>query len=258
MRFALFLWAGLASVLIAQAPSPLKFDIVSIEASAPGSAIQVTATPGGNFAYQAAPLKLMLMQAFEVQENQISGDPSWAESERWDIRAKVENEPRQLGPSEVNPRLRALLVERFGLKTHRETQEQPVLALALAKGGAKLKRATESRGSLVGSVRAGLFRGSGVGLVRLTQVLAASLGRPMLDKTGLSGEFDFELTFSPGSVPDLGWPGNRPSAADQPADDPAKPALFAALEEQLGLKIESTKGPVEMLIIDHVERPSEN
>lgn len=258
IRFALCPCVVFGCVLVAQSVPDLRFDVVAIKRSAPGSRINATATPGGNFAYQAAPVKLMMMQAFEVQETQINGDPDWAEAELWDVTAKVENEARQLTPADVNPRLRALLAERFALKTHRETQQQPVFALVLAKGGHKMNRTAEARGSLVGSVRASMFRASGVGLGRFIQVLAASLGRPVLDKTGLSGEFDFEMSFSPDSVPDRGWPGNRPNAADQPPGDPTKPSLFVALEEQLGLKLESTKGPVEMLVIDHVERPSEN
>ncbi len=258
IAFALWPLAVLAAALPAQVPSEPKFDIVSIKPSAPGARMRADSPAGGTFVYQAAPLKLMMMQAFEVQETQITGDPDWAESALWDVTAKVENESRPLGPAAVNPRLRALLAERFGLKTHRETKQEPVFALVLAKGGPKMKRAGEARGSLVGSVRVSFFRGAGVGLARLTQVLAASLGRPVVDRTGLSGEFDFELSFSPDSVPDRGWPGNRPTAADQPPGDPSKPTLFVALEEQLGLKLESTKGPVEMLVVDHVERPSEN
>jgi uncharacterized protein (TIGR03435 family) len=163
----------------------------------------------------------------------------------------------------MRERLRALLAERFQLTLHRETKEQSVYALVVAKGGPKLqqgqaKEATGPRGPMMRMGR-GELSGQGVELEMLTRTLSSQLGRTVIDRTGLKGNFDFKLTWTPDPGQSAGPPGGLPAGADAPPPpDPNGPSVFTALQEQLGLRLESQKGPVEMLVIDRVEKPSEN
>ena len=172
--------------------------------------------------------------------------------------------------------LQVLLADRFGLVIHRETQELPVYTLVIAKNGPKLQVAkpgaaypngiklppgTEAAGVWV--MRQGVggsftITAQAIPLASLVPQLSFNAGRPVLDKTGLVGKYDFTLTYSldqnqfqsPGSAPN-----GQPSATPP---DPSGPSLFTALQEQLGLKMEAGKGPVEIIVIDHAERPSGN
>jgi len=211
----------------------------------------------------------------------IKGGPGWINSERYTINAKAEGNPSQ--EMLKGPMLQALLEDRFKLKLHRETREIPIYALTVAKGGPKLQPFKEGTctprdwdqglslptlasgqkpycaGSGKTPGRVGAFRtgpNSATVDVRAISVGAFSkflpLGRPVIDKTGIMGLFDFLLEFAPDeSTPGFG--------ADTPADDPAGgPSIFTAVQEQFGLKLEPAKGPEESLVIDSVERPSEN
>ncbi len=185
------------------------------------------------------------MDTYRVESWQLSGGPAWRDTDPFEIIAKA---PGNVSPTPEQSRemLQSLLEERFKLKVHRETREGPVYALVIGKNGPRLKKST-----------AGEFRYSAGGrgrTVKLTfqktsmDVLArqlpsqAQMDRPVLDRTALSGEWDFDLTFVPGIPP----------------SDSNLPDLFTALRDQLGLRLESQRGPVEKLIIDHAERPSAN
>ena len=151
----------------------------------------------------------------------------------------------------MRPKLQSLLAERFKLSLHRETREQPLYALVVGKSGTKFQRANGNFGGLrIGRTQ---LTGSGATLEMLTTALANQLGRPVLDRTGLEGTFDFKLEWAAqaGASP-------LPGGDALPPADANGPSIFTALQEQLGLKLESTKGSVEVLVIDHVERPSEN
>ena len=221
----------------------------------------MNSTPGGNFTATGVVVKLLIMQAYSVSEAQIVGAPDWTEKDHFDIRAQAEGVEKQLTAAEANPMLRALLEDRFGLEVHRETQRRPIFGLVQVPSGAKLKPAAElpagATGGLRGSVGFGSFTGVHVPLMRLTQMLSTALGRPIVDQTGLTGDFDFQVAFDKNSVPDPGLPGLRRSPPEV-APEPNGPSLFTALQEQLGLKLETQTGPVEVLVIDHVAQPSEN
>jgi len=202
----------------------------------------------------------------------ISGGPAWINSERFQINAKAEGTPSR--EMMQGPMLQALLEDRFKLKIHRETREVPVYALTVAKGGPKLHAFKEGSclaqtvpptppepgQRLCGGPKIGgkgttpttaILEYNGVSLDEL-KALGEFLGRPVINKTGIAGLFDFHLEF----VLDESTPGVRLSfpASD---DDPG-PSIFTAIQEQLGLKLDSAKGPGEFLVIDSVERPSEN
>ena len=188
------------------------------------------------------------------------GGPKWLDSERFDIEAKVDGpaaeQMRTLSREQRKLQMQAmfqqLLADRFKLSVHWETRELPVYALVVAKSGPKLTAATKPDSGTSSSN--GQFMARGMTLAEisqsLTQELARELGRVIIDKTGIAGRYDVTLKWTPdadGASPDKGT-----------EDTSSGPSIFTALQEQLGLKLESTKGPVQVLVIDHIEMPSEN
>jgi uncharacterized protein (TIGR03435 family) len=220
--------------------------------------------------------------AYAAIDFQITGTPEWVDSEGFDVVAKSQGE---LSAGRKLVALRALLEERFQLKTHRQVKEGPVYNLTVAKGGLKLQPWKEGsclvldrmhfpqaaldqerlpmcdvRMGTNGHNRVLTAAGAqisvpdlaGVAIPPFTFYLSQILNRAVVDKTGLSGMFDFTLQFTPDDT----TPGSTTSSSD--ASDPLGPSISAALQEQLGLKLEAGKGPVELLVIDHVQKPSEN
>jgi bla regulator protein blaR1 len=203
----------------------------------------------------------------------VEGSLPWLGSDRYMLDAKAEGNP----PQEVmrGPMLRALLEDRFKLKVHREIRQVPVYELTVAKGGPKLKRFEEGscipfdlfkqgpktcnqRMDRKGPNEVVAWHGTSLDEFSKT-VLTVALDRPVIDKTGIAGKFEFHLVFAPDqSTPILLPGGDMANNPIVPSDDPAGPSIFTAIQEQLGLKLQPAKGPREFLVIDHVERPSEN
>jgi uncharacterized protein (TIGR03435 family) len=153
--------------------------------------------------------------------------------------------------------LQSLLAERFQMRVHRETKQPPVYLLTVVKGGAKLKISTSASVDS-GALRPGrgFLAGNQVGVPFLGQTLSQIVGRPILDRTGLDRKYDFELKWTPDeSSPNGPLGGAAPTLL---AADPDRPNIFTALQEQLGLRLDSSKGPVEVIVLDHIERPSAN
>jgi uncharacterized protein (TIGR03435 family) len=251
----------LTGVLRAQAPAREEFEVASIKASGTDDGrTLVQVLPGGGLRTSGATLKFLVTFAYDVASFNVSGGPGWINSERFDILAKAERsgsedpnyDPRKITErqyqtfrEQMRPKLRTLLADRFQLKLHREMREESIYALVIAKNGTGLKPSKDFRGFSVGR---GQVTANGATVEMLRGYLAGQLGRPVLDRTGLSGAFDFKMEWMPDvAQADAVTPG-----------DPTGPSLFTALQEQLGLKLESTKGPVEVLVIDQVEKPSEN
>jgi bla regulator protein BlaR1 len=260
---------------------PLTFEVASVKPSATDDRrTMIQIQPGGGLRTSGTSLKMLLTFAYDVREFQVSGGPGWINTDRYDIVAKAErsagaenpsDDPRQMTEEQrktvgdqMRERLRALLAERFQLTLRREAKEQSVYALVVAKNGPKLqesqvKEGTGPRGPMMRMGR-GELSGQGVKLDMLASTLSSQLGRTVIDRTGLKGNFDFKLTWTPDpgqSATPLGG-GPPPGADAPPPPDPNGPSVFTALQEQLGLRLESQKGPVEMLVIDRVEKPSEN
>ena len=260
------------------AEPPLKFEVASIKPSDPserGTIIQFA--PGGRLVVKNAPLKSLVTLAYDVQDFQISGGPTWVSTARYDVTAKAdavtaEDDPHKIKTDEQREkfqqrqrmRIQALLADRFQLKIGRTTKELPIYALKVAKNGPKLQESKEEGGNQFQGVRMsrpGDVTAGKVGMQFLTRILAHSVGRPVIDQTGLTGKYDFKLEWTPdqNQPGGFGGPGPGPDGALRPPPvDPNGPSIFTAIEEQLGLKLESQKGPVEMLTIDAVEKPSEN
>jgi uncharacterized protein (TIGR03435 family) len=201
----------------------------------------------------------------------IVGGPSWINSESYDINAKAPGSASR--EMMLGPMLQALLEDRLGLKLHRETRSVPAYALTVIKGGPKLRPAKEGcapadpakplapgQKQLCGGPANGTIAGQssitldahGLSLIEFSKSLASIMGRPVVDKTGIEGRFDFDLEF----LPDESTAGLHIRLAS--SDSPSATSIFTAIQEQLGLKLEPTRGPGEFIVIDQIQRPSEN
>jgi bla regulator protein blaR1 len=242
-------------------------------------------TPDGT-SIQGVPVHMLLRFAFGVEPDRIIGSPAWTTSNRYDIEAKVapEDAPKleKLTVEERRAMLLPLLAERFNLKYHHETRELPMYLLVVAKGGPKLAESKEPPTrpspneagpgrvptgplSLHGSMRMmpGRIESEGSTLDMLTHALSGPLGHTVVDKTGLTGKYDYTLQWAldDAAMPMPGGPGGGPAgAAGHEANvvEAGGPSLLTAIEEQLGLKVESTKGQVDVIVIDHLDLPSAN
>jgi uncharacterized protein (TIGR03435 family) len=229
-------------------------------------------------------VQMLVRLAFGVQDNQISGAPSWVNSESYNIEAKMDrsaaDEMRKMSEEERKAArqqmLQALLADRFGLTLHHETKDLPVYALVIAKNGPKLRKAkpgdtyTDGFKGIDGLPAGphnmvlrgrGEFKAQAQPISALVRALSHALGRPVLDKTGLTGSYDITLEWTPDEIHSTTM--KDPARGQQPADstlasEPSGLSIFTAIQEQLGLKLESQKGVTEVLVIDHVEKPSEN
>jgi uncharacterized protein (TIGR03435 family) len=233
-------------------------------------------TPDG-ISFNNIPVQMILRQAFNLQDDLIFGAPDWVKSDRYDVEAKVDGADvaalKTIPYDQRGVMLQSLLADRFKMVTHTETRTLPVYELHIAKSGLKLHQATPGDtyphgikapdGSAARSgmmmMGRGNFTGQAVSLTVLIKQLSQQLHRTIVDKTGLTGNYDFNLRWSPEQ--DLG--GGPPGSEGSPHETPppptdSGPTIFTALEEQLGLKLESTKGTVTTLVIDHIEKPSEN
>jgi len=252
--------------LRAQSIALPQFEAASIKPSVPGTLRGSTFEflSGGGLRIINGTLRAILETAYEVREFQTLGGPGWVGSERYDILANSAAAPRGgTGGEDIKTtrlRLQALLAERFKLQVHRETRELPEYALEVAKGGPKLADGDApgvSDNTPTGIQRScGQMIGTKTTMANLSLMLSRQLDRPVLDRTGLTGKYSFRFEWTPDagrcSVPADG-------AARESAPPPSSaPSIFTALQETLGLRLESIKGPVDSLVIDHAEKPSEN
>lgn len=215
------------------------FEVISVKTNPSGSGHSDTDVDGNLLRMTNVTLKAMITWAYRVTDAEVLGPP-WMESERFDVVAKTES-------GKPDPKMmESALADRFKLNVHRETKELTVYSLVVAKGGPKLKKVDPSRDDITS--RRGHLTATSISMNGLARFLAGPnvrLGRPVVNKTGLDGVFDFTLDWTPEN--------STQSAAD------AHPPVFVALQEQLGLKLESQKAPVEVLVVDRVEKiPTEN
>jgi uncharacterized protein (TIGR03435 family) len=245
----------------AAAPATLTFDVASIHENA-------TSTDGRHHIYNDPAeshfravnlsIKDLIQFAYGMPGSQILGSPAWLNSAMYDINAKsdisVDVHLKALPTADARQQkqlmVQALLAERFQLKTHVETRQLPILNLVVAKGGVHFQP-DNTVGNTVDTGRNHLHISGMQGTVAiLARELAQMLGRVVVDKTGVSGSYDLKLRWTPDNVP--------PPMLNGALDPNPPPDLFTAIQEQLGLKLESAKGPVQVLVIDHIERPTQN
>lgn len=233
---------AIAVAVLVSAQAPLEFEVATVK-PAPSTGDRGTNinTSGDTITLHNATLKFCIQAAYSVPADRVFGGPGWAATERFEVTGKSE---KPVPPEQLLGMFRTLLAERFQLKLHTEQREVPIYALVVAKGGAKLKESNDSAPpSLLG--RAGAITGhrTTMGDLAATLSLPGSLGRPVVNRTGLAGSYDFTLQ---GYAPLGGSP-----------DDP-RPSFFTAIEEQLGLRLEAMRGPVDVLVIDQAESPQGN
>ena len=271
VRSALAIFLLCAAPAFAQPASPPACSTATVKTTFDVATIKPSTRPAGSSHFGGTPdtlnaggtVRRIVAAAYGLHDFQITGGPDWLGTDTWEVVAKLDQPvsgwadlPSRIRSAIQAQRLQALLAQRFALRCHFETKDMPVYNLVLAKGGSKLQPtpADGKKGSFDWSgTRLGThMTGTGVELANLVGALTQSLGRTVIDKTGLSGRFDFTLTYSPD--PD---PGSSVSAATA-ADATTSPTIFTALQEQLGLRLEPAKGPVPVLIIDSIQKPSEN
>lgn len=251
-----------------KAPLP-EFVAVSIKPNKSGDRQStMRGAPGGRLTATNVPTRRLITWAYQVRDFQISGEPAWVDSERYDVVTKSEANPRFdfIQPT-LETMFQGVLADRFRLALHRETKELPVYLLVIAKNGPKIHAVDEGDCPEVPNqqnpcrslrnTKFGQLTGEKAPMAALTLTLSAFTQTIIVDKTGLKGSFSFKLDWAPFLEPPPSRGGEPPPPG---AFDPAsvEPAIAAALQEQLGLKLESGKGPVAILAIDHIERPSEN
>jgi uncharacterized protein (TIGR03435 family) len=227
---------AIAPNVVALAQERPRFEAATVKPGNPDIHGTRTSTPPGRVVLESITLREAVRMAYQLNEPELFGGPKWVDSEHYDIEGKAEGvvsrEQRML-------MLQSLLVDRFKLKLHRETREIPLYALTVAKGGPKLTPSTPNGGSSSGPRN---VTAKGATIEVFARMLSDVLMQPVVDRTGLTGNYDVRVDFAP---------------MQGPADDTA-PSLFTAIQEQLGLKLESTKGPVEVVVIDSAEKPDAN
>ena len=261
------------------------FEVASVRVNKTGEmGARIQRQPGGRLNAVNMPLRDLIQFAYQVRPFQIDGVPDWARTTRYDITAKAETDlsltPPGSGPAPEMLMLRSLLMDRFKLKVRMEMRELPVYELKLARDDGKLgPKLTVSTTDCQALMKAAVARGGGppppppagapdrvmcgiriapgrlsaggFPMSEFVNALGILVQRTVVNRTGLTGLYDAELTFTAETLP---GPGGIPIGPDAAAGSDANtPSLFTALQEQLGLKLESARGPVQMLVIDHVE-----
>lgn len=278
-----------------------SFEVASIKPNTSGAGgAGIGSRPGGLFTATNVPAKMLIRQAYRMQDFQIIGGPNWLNTDRFDIEARAEagavpppsGPPDPTRPNPIALMLQSMLEDRFQLRVHTETRELPVYNLVAGRDGSKMKLSPDQnpqrgaappvppppvgppppggpgqRGAGIagpGSMRigSGNLVANTIPMAQFVNTLSQMVGRPVVDKTGLTGMFDIDLRWTPeggqGGPLAAGGPVGPEVAPAPVAADPSAPSIFTAIQEQLGLRLESTKGPVEVIVIDSVQKPTEN
>jgi uncharacterized protein (TIGR03435 family) len=285
-KLTLAVCLAVATALVcAQESAKEQFEVATIKVNKSGASNQfIQRQPGGRVNVTNLPARFLITFAYQLAQFQLIGGPSWIGNDRFDMVAKLEGNPEfgppGSGPDPVQRAMQTLLADRFQMKSHRETREMDIYALVVAKPGApgpglkksnvdcqemaRARRGGAAAGppppppagggpipcSIMGSP--GTIRFGGFPISQITTMLGGMTGRMVVDRTGLTGNWEFVLTFAAEQR------GQPPPGVDLPPVDPTAPSIFTALQEQLGLKLEATKGPVEVLVIDGIEHPTED
>jgi uncharacterized protein (TIGR03435 family) len=280
LRVLLGLGMGAAACLVVvngQTPGkPPAFEVASIRENVSASDnASVRAQPGGRVSVSNNSLRNIIRNAYNVQNYQIIGGPDWINTARWDINAKA---PDDAPPQQLLLMLRTLLADRFKLVIRNETREMSIYALTLARAdgrlGSQLRASSVDCAAIFAAAKAtgqvpptttngrptcgtrttrGSMITTGVAMADFARNLGPFTGRPVVDRTGLTGVYDLDLTWTPEPGPS-GPEGTTP----QPQPSSEGVSLYTAIQEQLGLKLDAQRGPVDVLMIDSVQRPIED
>jgi uncharacterized protein (TIGR03435 family) len=238
----------------AEATAP-AYDVMTIKPNNSGSGGTSYGGHGDSFMAQNLSLKMLLQYAYDLNEDSIVGIPSQLDSKRFDIKAKISDPSldalKNLSEKQGRLMVLPLLTERFQLKTHMETRLGPVYELVVAKGGPKFKPSADQTSRANGSMgtssngKSSKITANCMPIAVLAKVLTDQIHRLVIDKTGLTGNYDLTLQWMPDDSP-------------ASTDDNAPPSIYTAVQEQLGLKLQPAKAPVEVLVVDHAAMPTEN
>jgi uncharacterized protein (TIGR03435 family) len=235
----------LASLSPSHAQDQVKFEVASVKANTSGSqTFSINSTDGGRFSVRNLTVWNLIREAYGLRDLQISGGPGWIKEKGFDVEARPAS---PVSRDKMDQMLRILLAERFQLKGHTESRNLPAFALVVSNSGSKLQPSTDSGGPA--KTMLGQLVVPKMGMAQLARILEFDLDRPVIDRTGLTGDFAIRLEWT--------RERDRTDAGDASVDQ-SRPSIFTALQEQLGLKLESTKAPVDVLVIDRVELPSAN
>ncbi len=219
----------------------------------------------GGLNVENTPVRALITMAWGIRDFQLTGGPGWIGTDRYDVMAKPEKAENAAAPPDIRTmtdderkvrddawkeRVRNLLAERFGLVLHKETREEQIYLLTIAKGGPKLTVVTTPGNRQGINGNRGRTQGFAAPMSMLAMNLSSTIGRPVIDKTGLTEKYDWVLDYDP----NVSGSQNQ----DNSAGGEQRPTIFTALQIQLGLKLESSKGPVDIYTIDKIDRPSDN
>jgi uncharacterized protein (TIGR03435 family) len=239
-----------------------SFEVVSVKPSSPDSRYTYYTFNHAGASVDNGTLSGMIELAYDVRGFQIVGGPGWIQTDHYQVTAKLSPEDEKAlssneveRASQIRLRLQAVLAERFQLQIHRETREQPQYSLVVGKNGPKMKEGDPSMPQAGISANCGVMKGTRARMRTLSVVLSRQLQHPVLDHTNLTGIYDFEMTFAPESGCGSAQPDSGTPVAETPL---GRPSIFTAIQEQLGLKLESIRAPVEVIVIDRAQKPDSN
>jgi uncharacterized protein (TIGR03435 family) len=259
ITFAALLAATISAQTPARIPPDLRFEVASLKPSnATGQGAGIRPAPGGQ-RYEAVncPIKLMIQVACRIKADQITGGPNWLETDRFDMQAKAE---KPSSADELHIMLMNMLADRLQLKFHHEKKEMQMYALTVDKSGPKLTahEAANAGDPWIDQAEESFLHVKMKATSSPMDYLAFRLSQftdwPVVDLTNLHGGYDFSLNFTRELPPE--FPQNGKINGEDP--DTSGPTLFAALKQQLGLELKAQKGPVDVIVIDHVEKPADN
>lgn len=232
--------------------SRLVFEVASIKPTAPNTQQSVLLfMPGGGFRRTNTSLKSLIQTAYGIQDYQIVGATNWMDSQKFDIDAKS-GAGSNFGREQVLLMLQSLLADRFKLKVHSETRESSIYVLVVTRNGLRIKPAADPAGGARGGANGKLVGKRS--MPQLADLLSRILRRKVMDRTGVSGVYEFSLEWLPDEAQFQAYEDAPPG----PPANPSAPSLFTALQEQMGLQLDSVRAPLEVIVIDGAEKPSEN
>jgi uncharacterized protein (TIGR03435 family) len=238
------------------------FEVATIKPSDPNRPGKLFTVRGRDVVTINTTVNDLISMAYNLHVKQLTGGPSWLESDKFDITGRPDV-PGQPSVVQIKTMIQKLLTDRFQLKFHRDQKELTVYAIGVAKTGVKIAKSEADPNGLPGLFFGGAGPGGGLNFNVRNATLAevantlqgAVLDKPVVDQTGLEGKYDFTVKFTPEAGQMAGFGGGGPPP---PPNPDAPPDLFAAFTQQLGLKIETSKAPVDVLVIDKIEKPTAN
>jgi uncharacterized protein (TIGR03435 family) len=235
-----------------------SFDVVSVKPAAPDAPLAMRLQPGGRYIASGITAKSLIANAYGVPEDRVVDGPHWLDLDRFVVEGKAAGPlpPWPASNDIVSQMLQSMLEDRFRFRGHQEDRDTVLYNLVIAKGGVKIQASTSTEAPLFSVDREkGVIRSRGVPIRYLANNLLSVLGRPVTDKTGLSGNYEYTLTFSPIPRPASAYDSGVSSTDTEGSD---RRSIFSVLQDQLGLRLETSHGKVQAMVVDSIDRPGDN